>query len=322
MTGPHPTGTHPAATATAQTGTAQTGTAQTGTAQTGTAQTGTDGTVAGTGEAPLPARTGRGRSAGRRVLSAAVAVAVPAAVIAVLLVLWELAIEAFDVRPFVLAKPSAIWDAFAEKPDVYIEYGFNTLREAVQGLAFGVAVGVAVAVATFRSKLLSELARAYSAALLALPVVAVIPLSNVFFGLQPASRVFVVAVGTTPIMLTYTLTGLKATDAGLAEMFRACAMPRWRSVLSLFLPSALPYFISGVRVALPSAFSVAIIGEYFGGERNTLGTYIKTAAVQSKVADLWGAAMTAFLFAVALFALVALADRLLLRWHPSRARRG
>ncbi|WP_396231002.1 ABC transporter permease [Frankia sp. EI5c] len=265
---------------------------------------------------------GQGRRRVRRAVDAVVTVCVPVAVIAVLLVLWELAVEAFDVRPFVLAKPTAIWDAFAAKPDVYFEYGRHTLREAAQGLLFGVLVGVTVAVLTFRSRMLSELARAYSAALLALPVVAVIPLSNVFFGLQPASRVFVVAVGTTPIMLTYTLSGLKATDVGLAEMFRACAMPRWRSVLSLFLPSALPYFMSGLRVALPSAFTVAIIGEYFGGERNTLGTYIKTAAVQSKVADLWGAAMTAFMFAVVLFALVALADRLLLRRHPSRARRG
>jgi ABC-type nitrate/sulfonate/bicarbonate transport system permease component len=63
---------------------------------------------------------------------------------------------------------------------------------------------------------------------------------------------------------------------------------------------------------VPTTFAVAIIAEFFGGTLNTLGTFIKSAALQSHVADLWGASLTAFLFAFVLFAIVIAADTLLM----------
>src|SRR5207302_160058 len=128
----------------------------------------------------------------------------------------------------------------------------NTLGEALKGLLIGIVLGVAIAAATFQVRVLAETARAFSAALMAMPVLAVIPLADIFFGLAPSARIFVVALGTTPIMVVYTLSGLMATDAGLIETFRSCAASRKKMVFGLYLRSALPFIMSGLRIALPA----------------------------------------------------------------------
>jgi NitT/TauT family transport system permease protein len=124
--------------------------------------------------------------------------------------------------------------------------------------------------------------------------------------------VVVVAVATTPIIVVYAIGGLAATDAGLVECFRSCAAGPVKTLWGAYLPSSLPSLMSGLRIAVPTTFAVAIIAEFFGGPLDTLGTFIKSAALQSQVAALWGASLTAFLFAIALFGAVLLADNVLM----------
>lgn len=251
---------------------------------------------------------------GGRLLSKASRVLLPGAVLATLIIIWQLLIEAYHVKPFVMPKPTAIWASFMSQPGILFQYGLNTTHEAIEGLVISFVLGVCVAAATFKVSMLRSLARTYSAALISLPVVAVVPLANVFFGLEPASRVFVVTVATTPIIVVYTTAGLLATDPGLLESFRSCAARPRKLFFGLYLPSALPYIMSGLRVAVPTTFVVAIIAEFFGGQLNTLGTFIKSAQVQSHVADLWGAALMSFLFAAGLFALLVASESLLFSW--------
>jgi ABC-type nitrate/sulfonate/bicarbonate transport system permease component len=239
----------------------------------------------------------------------------PIVILVILVIGWQLTFDAANVQPFVMPKPIAVWQSFIASPGLFFKYGLNTLSESLQGLAIGVVVGVSVAALTFQSKLLAKFSRSYSAALMSLPVVAIIPLADVFFGLAPSARIFVVAVGTAPIMVVYTLTGLLSTDQGLVDVFRSCSAGRSRIIWRLYLPSSLPFVMSGLKIALPSAFAIAIIAEFFGGPINTLGTFIQSAAVQSHVADLWGAALMAFIFAAILFGLLGVLDWALVGRH-------
>jgi ABC-type nitrate/sulfonate/bicarbonate transport system permease component len=251
--------------------------------------------------------------------SALVVIVGPIVLLVAFVVGWQLAIEAFNVKPFVMPKPTTIWDSFLAQPGVLFADGRNTLSEALKGLLIGLVLGVAIAAATFQVKVLAETARAYSAALMAMPVLAVIPLADIFFGLAPSARIFVVALGTTPIIVVYTLSGLMATDTGLIETFRSCAASQKKMVFGLYLRSALPFVMSGLRIALPASFAIAIIGEYFGGQLNTLGTLIKSTALETNISLLWGAALMAFFFAAVLYAALVIIDGLLLRWHVIRA---
>jgi NitT/TauT family transport system permease protein len=243
----------------------------------------------------------------------------PVATVAALILLWQFWVTAAGIKPFVLPTPMAVWEEFISRPVFFLGLGVNTLREALMGLVSGCVAGTVTALAVFRLKGLSRVAEALAAALLALPMVALVPLSNVFFGLTPTSRIFVVAVAVYPIAVSFLLAGLRETDRGLIDAFRSMSLPPMKTVLSLYVPSMLPSAMSALRVAVPTAFSIAIVAEFFGGELNTLGTFIKSTAVQSRVADMWGAAVVAFIFALVLYLALSFVDRWALRWHTSRA---
>jgi NitT/TauT family transport system permease protein len=235
----------------------------------------------------------------------------PLGVFALFLVCWQIFIHVAHVQPFIMPTPTSVWSSFAAQPAMFLSLGWHTTEEAVEGLAIAVLLGVAIALLTFRRPTLVALARSYSAALMALPVVAVIPLANVYLGFTPTARVFVVVMATTPIIVLYAIGGLAGTESGLIDNFRSCGVGPIKTLWGAYLPSSLPAIMSGLRVAVPAAFAVAVIAEFFGGSLNTLGTFIKSAALQSQVPQLWGASMMAFLFAIALFAVVLLADSLL-----------
>ncbi|MGB3481070.1 MAG: ABC transporter permease subunit [Mycobacterium sp.] len=262
-----------------------------------------------------PARVGRGASAPLRTVLMCFG---PVATVLALILLWQFSVTAAGIKPFVLPTPLAVWETFVERPAFFFRLGVNTLREALLGLVFGCAAGTLTALVVFRLPALSRIAEVAAAALLALPMVALVPLANVFFGLTPSSRIFVVAVAVYPIAVSFLLAGLRDTDRGLIEAFRSMSVSPVKTALTLYVPSMLPSAMSALRVAVPTAFSIAIIAEFFGGELNTLGTFIKSTAVQSRVADMWGAALVAFLFALVLYLALSLLDRWVSRWHTSR----
>lgn len=264
----------------------------------------------------VPGPGGRWKSSTLRAVSMYLG---PVATVAALILLWQFWVTAAGIKPFVLPTPVAVWDEFIGRPAFFFGLGVNTLREAMGGLVFGCVAGTVTALAVFRLKGLSQVAEALAAALLALPMVALVPLSNVFFGLTPSSRIFVVAVAVYPIAVSFLLAGLRETDRGLIDAFRSMSVSPMKTMLALYVPSMLPSAMSALRVAVPTAFSIAIVAEFFGGELNTLGTFIKSTAVQSRVADMWGAAVVAFLFALVLYLVLSLVDRWFLRWHTSRA---
>lgn len=264
----------------------------------------------------MPKLRGRFRTSTLRAVSMYLG---PVATVAALILLWQWWVTAAGIKPFVLPTPVAVWEEFIGRPAFFFGLGVNTLREALGGLVFGCVAGTVTALAVFRLKGLSRVAEAIAAALLALPMVALVPLSNVFFGLTPSSRIFVVAVAVYPISVSFLLAGLRETDRGLIDAFRSMSLSPMKTILALYVPSMLPSAMSALRVAVPTAFSIAIVAEFFGGELNTLGTFIKSTAVQSRVADMWGAAVVAFLFALVLYLALSLVDRWALRWHTSRA---
>ncbi|CAN5530262.1 ABC transporter permease [soil metagenome] len=242
----------------------------------------------------------------------------PVATVVALVLLWQVWVTAAGIKPFVLPTPIAVWENFIERPSFFVGLGLNTLREALFGLLIGCAAGTVTALTVFRITGLSRMAEAVAAALLALPMVALVPLSNVFFGLTASSRIFVVAVAVYPIAVSFLIAGLRDTDRGLIDAFRSMSLSPLKTILGLYVPSMLPSAMSALRVAVPTAFSIAIVAEFFGGELTTLGTFIKSTAVQSRVADMWGAALVAFLFALVLYLALSLIDRWALRWHTSR----
>jgi NitT/TauT family transport system permease protein len=244
---------------------------------------------------------------------------VPAVVVAAaVLALWELVIAVFDVEEFLLPKPSTIASTLADELDVLLDAAGFTVRSIVGGLVLGAGAGFLVALATARFPLMTEAAVPVAAAVSAMPIVAVAPIVNQWFGTtDPMSKMVVVAVIVFfPVMINVTR-GLVAVDPSQLELLRSYGASPRQVVVRARLPNALPYLFSGLKVAASLAVIAAVVSEYFGGPREALGVYISQQAALSHFAEAWAAIVVASAAGLALFGLVTVVERVAMPWHVS-----
>lgn len=207
---------------------------------------------------------------------------------------------------------------FVEDFGRLIRQGRNTLGVAGRGLLLGGGIGVGLAAITFRTRWMAEGIGIYAAVLKAVPVISLAPLTVVWFGIEAGSKIATVSIATAPILFTYTLIGLRSADANAQELMRSYAAGHFRTFWNLHVPYALPFFFSGLKIAVTIAMIVAIISEYFGGSFENLGGYIRNEANNVHTVEVWTAIVMACLLGISQYMIVAGIDRYVLRWHPSK----
>jgi NitT/TauT family transport system permease protein len=248
---------------------------------------------------------------------AVVRVVAPLLAFATFIGMWELYIVVFEVERILLPAPHVIAARFVADFSLLTSLAWNTFVQAARGLVVGVVVSVVLAALVYRVRWLSNGFEAYAAMLKALPVVALYPICTVFFGIDAAAVIAIVAIGTAPIMFLYALRGF-AGSSEHDELMASISAGPWIRFTNLVLPRSLPFLMAGLRTAAPTAVIIAIIAQYFGGRVNTLGSYIRRESGNLHTVQTWSAVLASCLLGLAVFAAVALADRFLLRWHPSR----
>ncbi len=234
------------------------------------------------------------------------------------LALWEGLTRLFDVKTFVLARPSLILERFILTSDVVWSAGFNTLFEAGIGLVAGTILGVGVAFVTIRWAPVREGLMPFAVAANSVPIIALAPIANGMFSLtSPVSKIAVVTVVVFfPVMIN-SARGLIEVDEDELELMRSYAAKPREIMWRVRVPHALPYFFSAMKVVAVLSIIAAIIAEYFGGSQDVLGQYILTKASLFVYADAWAGILVASILGVTLYAIVLVAERLIMPWHVS-----
>jgi len=239
----------------------------------------------------------------------------PAVAVAVVaLLLWELVVTVFRIDKFLIPKPSAIVVAFVESFPAIVDGLRKTGYVAVSGLVLGVVVAVVLALLCTRFRPLAASFTPLAAALAATPIVALAPVFFKWFGqVEPTAKQAVVAVVVLFPVFVSTSKGLLQVQPVHLELMRTYAVGGWRVLREVRIPNALPYFLTSLKVAASLSVIAAIVAEYFGGEQGTLGGIITQSAGLSRYDRAWAAVLAAALLGMALYALVLLLERLLLR---------
>jgi NitT/TauT family transport system permease protein len=234
--------------------------------------------------------------------------------------LAELAIAALDVSPLILPRPSAVWAAATGEAGVLLPALGATARAVLAGLALASVSGVAAAVALAASPWVQRAFYPYAIFFQIVPIVAIAPLLVIWFGYGSRAVVAAAAVVSVFPVIANTLAGLLSVDPNLADLFRLHGASRAATLWKLRLPWALPYLLTGLRIAAGLAVIGAIVGEFVGG--GGLGVVVLGAMRQQRTDLVFAAIGYASLLGLALFAAVGLASRLALRhWHASEANR-
>jgi NitT/TauT family transport system permease protein len=196
-----------------------------------------------------------------------------------------------------------------------------TLQITALALLLAVALGVGIAFLFVQSRMIEMSLFPYAVLLQVTPIVAIAPLIIIWVK-NPLAALVVCAtiVAIFPVISNTTL-GLRSVDPGLADLFRLYGANRWRTLVRLRIPSALPYFFAGLRVSGGLALIGAVVAEFVagtGGTASGLAYQILQAGLQLNIPRLFAALLLITLAGVAIFLLVSLAAHLALRhWHES-----
>jgi len=236
--------------------------------------------------------------------------------------LWELLVVALDIRAFILPAPSAIVTALVDSWGAgrwLIGPAFaNTFVQAIGGLVVGTVVGVAAAFLTARWTTARDSILPIAVALNAVPIIAVAPLFNNWFGLtNPISKMMVAALLVFfPVMINVTR-GLSQVSPASLELMRSYACSEWTILRKLRIPNMLPFFFTALKVATTLSLIGAIVAQYFGGASDVLGRVIVQSASALRFDVTWAAIVMASITGIILYLGVVAVERVVIPWHPS-----
>jgi len=248
--------------------------------------------------------------------------ALPVAVAALVLGLWEWAVAHWQVPVYVLPAPSALARAFADNFTSLMTALLSTLTVTMEAFVAATILGTATAIAFSQSRLLERTLYPYAVILQVTPVVAIAPLILIWVGfdrINLALAIIATIVAFFPILAGATL-GLKSADFNLIDLSRLYGASQLQTLWRIRLPTALPYLLSGMKTAGGLALIGAVVAEFVAGSGTATGLAwrIVESGNRLEIATLFAALMLLAVTGVLIFAALSLLEWLLLRrWHES-----
>jgi NitT/TauT family transport system permease protein len=230
---------------------------------------------------------------------------------------WQLAVEGFDIDPFIVPSPKAIFDALTDSRASVWEGMRGTGRNALYGLLIGAVIGILAALIANAVPVIDHMAAPVVAALSVVPIVALAPALYTMFGAAAnTARVIVAAI--TVIIPVYfnTLRGLRQVKAVHRELMEVYAASPVQVARTVTLPTALPYVFTGLRIASSLSVIAALIAEYFGGPVDGLGKAITSSAASSNYPLAWAYVVGAIVLGLAFYIVTLLVELRFARHRP------
>lgn len=230
------------------------------------------------------------------------------------LLLWEVVVRATGVPEFLLPAPSAIADQLVTAFGTVVDTALVTGGNALVGLVAGFVLGVGLALLAARSRLVSELTTPLVSAAAAVPIVALAPVFTTMFGstTELPRRLVVTVVVVVPVFVS-TARGLAQVAPVHHDLMAALAASPAQVSRFVRLPGAVPYIMTGLRLAAPAAVIAAVVAEYFGGLQNGLGSRITSAAANTAYARAWAFVVASIVLGLLFYLAGLLAERVVTR---------
>ncbi|MQA94133.1 MAG: ABC transporter permease subunit [Streptosporangiales bacterium] len=234
--------------------------------------------------------------------------------VVVILLAWE--VYGRSINPILLSYPSAIIESSL---DMVIDGSLpKALRESLvvlgTGFLIGCVAGVVIGVLAGRRRALAALLDWPLNALYATPAVALIPVIVVWFGFGVTAKIVVVTLFVLFPVLINTMRGVQEVPRDLIEVARSFCSPERRMWGDLVLPSALPYIVTGLRLAIGRGLIGVIVAEFFTAFAG-LGNLIVTNANNFRTARMFVPIVIIAVLGVATTALLEWLERRLFRWR-------
>lgn len=235
---------------------------------------------------------------------------------------WELIVRGFDIKPFLLPAPSAIWSSLVDNADKVWAAMTVTGANALVGLVFGVVAGVALSFVLMRFNVVNELVTPLAVALNAIPIIVLVPVfNNMFSSTTEVPRRLMVTLVVSFIVLVNVAKGLRQVSPIHMELMHSYAASKSDILRKTRIPNALSYLFTALKIAAPVAVITAFVAEYFGGSQNGLGYGITSNAAVSRTAASWAYVIGACALGLTFYLAAVLLERFVSPFQRSTATR-
>ena len=245
---------------------------------------------------------------------------VPAFTLGLGLLVWEGIVRYFDIPPYLLPAPSVIIATLITDWPTLSSSLWVTLSITLKALLAAVVGSVTLAIIFAQSRLVERAFYPFAVAMQVTPIVAIAPLLLIY--LTPSVAVLVCAflVAFFPLLANTTL-GLSSADHNLVDLFSMYRATRIQQFMLLRLPSALPYFLAGLRISGGLALIGAIVAEIAAGsagQGSGLAYRIVESGFRLNIPRMFAALLLISVAGITIHVLLtALSHWLLAEWHES-----
>ncbi|WP_084146708.1 ABC transporter permease [Paenibacillus wynnii] len=236
----------------------------------------------------------------------------------VFLALWEKQFyhSIFDLKKYQLPLPSAIAQSMRENFSLLLSYTGYTLTEAVLGMLVGSAIGFLIALTATAWPRWGGGSLTMVAALNAVPIVALAPIMNLWFGDGIGSRVAIVTATTMAAMAINAYKGMAAIDPLALDLMHSYAAGKPAVFRYLRIQNSLPYVFTALKINATASMIGAIVGEFFFSSRG-LGYLLSNSIKVAKMPLGWSCIVLAAVAGVLFYLVVERLEKIFIKWHPS-----
>ncbi|RAP77743.1 ABC transporter permease [Paenibacillus montanisoli] len=199
------------------------------------------------------------------------------AFVLLLAALWEAGTSVFDVPHYIVPKLTDVFASMWENKQLLGKHFAVTLWESLLGLGLSVLFGTLSAGWIESSGLAKKTIYPLIVGSQTIPIIAISPIMVMWFGYEIWSKVAVVILFTFFPIAVNTADGLRSADPDIGSLMRTMGARKRDLYLKWKIPSAMPGFFTGLKMAAAISVGGATLGEWLGGE-NGLGMYTKRAS--------------------------------------------
>jgi len=238
----------------------------------------------------------------------------PLVVVFALLAFWQWYVVTYDIKPSTLPSPKRVVEQGWAFRDQLWENAKVTLKETFLGFSLSIVIGSLFAVAIDFSKTIRRAIYPVLVASQTLPIIAIAPLMIIWFGFGLLPKIIIVIL-VTFFPITVSLSdGFRSAEAEAMDLLGSMGATKWGVFRHVRLPSALPSFFSGLRIAITYAVVGAVFAEYVGAKAG-LGIFMLLQKNSFRTDLVLAAVFVTALVSVSLFLLVSLVQRLAIPWY-------
>ncbi|WP_338707189.1 MULTISPECIES: ABC transporter permease [Paenibacillus] len=235
------------------------------------------------------------------------------------LTLWQLRLFhwIFSLESYQLPVPSAIAASIQENANMLFRYAMYSGTEMLGGFLLGSLLGALAAAGASFFPTSGRAAVTVLSALNAVPIVALAPIMNNWFGDGIWSRIAVVTVITMAAMAVSLFKGLTSIQPQYSDLLSGLAASRMQFFWKLRLPHALPSLFAGLKINMSTSIIGAIVGEFFIASQG-LGYLLSDQIRLANMPLAWSCIVIAAALGIVLYEAVVLAEKRLIPWNRAR----